>query len=248
MLIKICGLTDVKETEYLKENKVDFAGIVMFFEKSKRNTTPDKAKEIIHVLKQGEQDKLADQAKLDTQRKQWNQVEHGEQGKQITKDNHESSKWTISSGIKAVAVMVAPTVEQIHMAEEAGFDYLQIHGNVNEELLDACTKPVLKAFNVDDLDKYDSYLKDDRIVGFVFDAGAPGSGKTFDWNILAGMKRDKNRLYILAGGLNAANVEAAIKTVRPDGVDVSSGVEYTDKPGKDPAKIKEFVREANIDI
>ena len=198
MIIKICGLTDVKEAIYLKENNVDLAGMVLFFEKSKRNISVDKSKDIIKAL-------------------------HPQ--------------------IKAVAVTVAPTKEQIMEIESAGFDYIQIHGTVTDELINACKIPVLKAFNVEDLDKYNHYLTLQNIRGFVFDAGEPGSGKTFDWTMLNDIKRDSERLYILAGGLNASNVARAIDVVKPDGVDISSGVEYSEKekPGKDPGKIKEFV-------
>lgn len=197
MIIKICGLTNVCEADYLKENKVDLAGIVLFFEKSKRNTTVENAKEIISAL---------------------------------------------HPRIKAVAVTVSPTVEQVKQIEGAGFDYLQIHGIVDEEILKNSSISILRAFNVDDLGKYEYYLGFKNIKGFVFDAGEPGSGKTFDWDMLKSLKRDPERLYILAGGLNESNVAKAISTVMPDGVDVSSGVEFTDRLGKDPEKVKKFVR------
>lgn len=196
MIIKICGLTSVDEVEYLKKNNVDFAGIVLFFEKSKRNMTIEKAKEIIERLKQ--------------------------------------------EGIKPVAVTVSPSNEQVQEIESAGFDYIQIHGNIDDMLIAGCKIPVLRAFNVDDIPKYDAYLKLDNIAGFVFDAGEPGSGKTFDWNVLTGLKRDSSKIYILAGGLNSDNVKRAIDFVKPDGVDVSSGVEYTDRLGKDPDRIDAF--------
>ena len=44
MIVKICGITDVEETEYLNENNVDMAGMVLYFPKSKRNITLEKAK------------------------------------------------------------------------------------------------------------------------------------------------------------------------------------------------------------
>ena len=50
MKIKICGLTSTKEAEYLNENNVDFAGMVMFFSKSKRNINEEKSTEIINAL------------------------------------------------------------------------------------------------------------------------------------------------------------------------------------------------------
>ena len=196
MLTKICGLTDIKEAQYLKDNNVDFAGIVLFYEKSKRNTSIEKAKEII-------------------------------------KNSHPS--------VKVVAVTVCPSEAQINEISEAGFDYIQIHGAIDEDIITRCPLPVLKAFNVSDIPEYDKYLKNNNIVGFVFDAGEPGSGKTFDWDMLKELKRDENKLYILAGGLNASNVKMAIERVNPDGVDVSSSVEYDDRLGKDPEKIKQFI-------
>ena len=70
------------------------------------------------------------------------------------------------------------------------------------------------------------------------------SGKTFDYNRLLDIERDENRLFILSGGLNADNVGFAIRSVRPDVVDVSSGVEYEEagRRGKDPVRIASFVR------
>ena len=50
MIVKICGITDVEETEYLNENNVDMAGLVLYFPKSKRNITLEKAKEIMASL------------------------------------------------------------------------------------------------------------------------------------------------------------------------------------------------------
>ena len=50
MIVKICGITDVEETEYLNENNVDMAGMVLYFSKSKRNITLEKAKEIMASL------------------------------------------------------------------------------------------------------------------------------------------------------------------------------------------------------
>ena len=52
MKIKICGITTKEEAKILNENKVDFAGMVMFFPKSKRNINTESAREIISVLDQ----------------------------------------------------------------------------------------------------------------------------------------------------------------------------------------------------
>jgi phosphoribosylanthranilate isomerase len=73
-----------------------------------------------------------------------------------------------------------------------------------------------------------------------FSEGYGGSGKTAPWSIIA---RAGRRPFLLAGGLDADNVAAAIAAVRPDGVDVSSGVESG--PGiKDAAKVAAFIASA----
>jgi indole-3-glycerol phosphate synthase/phosphoribosylanthranilate isomerase len=67
-----------------------------------------------------------------------------------------------------------------------------------------------------------------------------GTGTTFDWSLLNSI--DRGRPVVLAGGLRPGNVADAVRRVRPDIVDVASGVESA--PGiKDPAKITAFVRE-----
>jgi phosphoribosylanthranilate isomerase len=75
----------------------------------------------------------------------------------------------------------------------------------------------------------------------LFEGARSGSGETTDWTQAALLAR-QTRL-VLAGGLNAGNVGAAIRAVRPFGVDTSSGVES--QPGvKSEEKIMEFVRAA----
>lgn len=198
MKIKVCGLTTKKEAEFLNENKVDLAGMVMFFPKSKRNITPDKAKEIISAL---------------------------------------------DKRIKKVAVVVSPSYEEIKIIESLDFDYVQIHGELSEELESKINLPILKAFNIKDMDLYERYKVSKKVVGYVFDAQEPGSGKVFDWSLVKTLPKD-DKILILAGGLNPENVAKAIEYIHPDGVDVSSGVEHGDKPGKDPEKIKRFAENA----
>lgn len=178
--VKICGLTSPAEARYLNENHVDFAGMVLFFPKSKRNISIEQAKEIMAAL---------------------------------------------DASIKRVAVVVSPSIEQVRQIEAAGFDYVQIHGEIPETEAEAAKAiPILKAFNVSDMDSYEKYHNDSRIAGYVFDAIEPGSGKTFDWKLVDNIPRDE-KLLLLAGGLNPDNVRMAIEAVHPDGVDVSSGVE-----------------------
>ena len=75
----------------------------------------------------------------------------------------------------------------------------------------------------------------------LFEGARSGSGETADWDSAARLARVSE--LILAGGLNAHNVAAAIRAVRPYGVDVSSGVESA--PGRKSAQmIAEFVEAA----
>lgn len=72
----------------------------------------------------------------------------------------------------------------------------------------------------------------------LFEGPASGRGELSDWSAAAELARRTE--LVLAGGLNEANVAAALQRVRPFGVDVSSGVE--ERPGvKSPAAIIRFV-------
>ena len=86
---------------------------------------------------------------------------------------------------------------------------------------------------------------EDKIFAILFDAGIPGSGKIFDWNSLKKMDIKRKKVF-LAGGLNKDNVALAIKTVNPDVVDVSSGVEFDDASivGKCEEKLVAFIENA----
>lgn len=146
----------------------------------------------------------------------------------------------LKQNIMSVAVTVKPTMEQIKAAYECGFDLIQIHGEVSDNILSNPYLKVLRAFNVTDIDDFGKYSCINNIIGYVFDSSAPGSGKVFDWNIIKDISRD-GKPIILAGGLNPDNVEDAIQAVNPDGVDVSSGVEKNNGHGKDRQKIFAFV-------
>ena len=204
--VKICGLTTVNEAQMLIEEKADFGGVVLFYEKSKRNCSPKQATEITAALRQ--------------------------------------------AGIKSVAVTVSPTLGQIEEIEKAGFDYLQVHGELREEVLQSGTLPIIRAFNISNMKEREILEKEKRIAGWLFDAAVPGAGKTFDWSLLKEIERD-GKLRFLAGGLTADNVSEAVKQVKPDIVDVSSGVEFEsaeeiERMGfrKNPEKVKQFIRNA----
>jgi phosphoribosylanthranilate isomerase len=75
----------------------------------------------------------------------------------------------------------------------------------------------------------------------LFEGPRSGSGSVSDWSAARSLAHRTQ--LVLAGGLNAGNVSAAITAVQPFGVDVSSGVEL--RPGiKNPLEIANFVRAA----
>ncbi len=165
----------------------------------------------------------------------------------------------VDKKIKTVAVVVSPTTEQLKQIEEVGFDYIQIHGTVDDEVYEQCRLPILRAFNVSDLDKLEGYEAKDKIKGYVFDSKTPGSGKTFDWNLLNDIRQRQKtdtsdndvsnkktkKMIFLAGGIDETNVKRAIAEVSPDVIDLSSAVEKTSEDGifhgKDPEKIRIMV-------
>ena len=142
--------------------------------------------------------------------------------------------------IKTVAVTVCPTAEQVSEIGKCGFDFIQMHGEAESSVIDNSPIPVFKAFNVSDIDKVTAYSENKNVCGYVFDAVSPGSGKTFDWDILKNISHD-NKLFLLAGGLDCSNVLDAIKIINPDIVDVSSGVENEIKTGKSREKVAGFI-------
>lgn len=146
-----------------------------------------------------------------------------------------------NSNIKAVAVTVSPSLEELKCIEKLGFDYIQIHGELKKEVLEGATIPIFRAYNIEDSVTNELALKEDKIKAVVFDGKIPGNGEIFDWSLLKNYNR-RDKMLMLAGGLTDLNVERAINEVHPDIVDVSSFVEYEGEfRGKDPDKIKTFV-------
>ncbi len=90
-------------------------------------------------------------------------------------------------------------------------------------------------------------LADAAAEAFLLDAPAGqhhgGTGRTFDWSLVQATERK----IVLAGGLDASNVGAAIQAVRPWGVDACSRLESS--PGKkDHSKVVEFIRAAQLSV
>lgn len=125
------------------------------------------------------------------------------------------------------------------IASVATLDLVQLHGAETEEDLVDLGLPAIKTIRVGDA------LPDTAATPsaewLLFDTWderrAGGTGRRFDWSLLAMYERKKP--FFLAGGITPENVSAAISLVRPDAIDLASGVESS--PGiKDHAKLAQL--------
>lgn len=150
-----------------------------------------------------------------------------------------------------VGLFVDPKPADIERAlAAADLDMIQLHGSETprdvQNIRGRFGLQVMKAIRIaakEDLEAVSSYEKVSDWLLFDTKTGeAPGgTGKNFDWSLLRDLRLSKP--WMLAGGLNAANVANALSLLRPDAVDVSSGVE--EAPGvKSRDKILQFVQAA----
>jgi phosphoribosylanthranilate isomerase len=149
--------------------------------------------------------------------------------------------------VEAVGIFVnAPPAEVAGLCKSLKLDAAQLHGDESAEAVSELANrvPVIKAFRVEPdfpiktLDEYSAAF------AFLFDAAHTGqyggTGRTTDWDVAH--RAAKDHRIILAGGLKVENVAAAVRIVRPYGIDVASGVES--KPGKkDHGRLREFIQE-----
>ena len=151
---------------------------------------------------------------------------------------------------KAVGVFRDASNEYIRqIAAVAGLDLAQLHGSESDEDIAALGLPVIKGLRVGDTlpDTHATPSAAWLLFDTYDERHAGGTGRRFDWSLLAGYGRSKP--FFLSGGLNPENVVAAVSLVRPDAIDLSSGVES--EPGiKDHdriARLFERVRRAAPD-
>ena len=149
--------------------------------------------------------------------------------------------------IKTVGVFVNETLDNlVTIANEVNLDVVQLHGDEDEAFIQSLKErtnvEVWKAIQIRsaadaeawidssaDMLLFDAYHKDER----------GGTGDVFDWSCLDTFERP----FMLAGGIDSTNVARAIRTVRPYGIDISSGIET--KGVKDDEKITAFTKIVN---
>lgn len=162
-------------------------------------------------------------------------------------DQARAVRHAVGSAADCVGVMVARgALDADRIATDHRLAAMQLHGQVAEEVVETVDVPVIRGLNV--LNPRQALTVEWWPDGLLLldSVGTPGSlpggtGARMDWDAAAQVAA--HRRIILAGGLDASNVAEAIATVRPWGVDASSGLEQT--PGKkDPARVRAFVTSA----
>jgi len=216
--VKICGITNKKEIEYLNMLKPEYVGFV--FTKSKRQVTGGKAKELcsnldenikrVGVFKDNSIDEILDvlaNVTLDVIQL------HGKE----EEDFINSLKKSMNNSIeiwKAISIKDIESVKK-HIASN-----MQSASNKNQG--------------------------DNLIDNFLIDGDNPGSGETFSLENISEYFGDgddcilKKYNFFLAGGITDENVTLRIAKANPGGVDVSSGVEIIDEDGKRTKSFKKM--------
>ena len=159
----------------------------------------------------------------------------------VTPRQAEKISSSLPAGIERFGVFVNASAADVKTAREAaGITVAQLHGEESPELVAEVMElglPIVKGIRKGDLlGRYPS------LFAYLVDGGTDpdvrgGSGEKADWNLARAAKAFAP--VILAGGLNAGNIAAALTEVEPYAVDLSSSMESA--PGiKDPMKLKVF--------
>ena len=209
--VKMCGISKVETIPAVVEAKPDYMGLV--FAPSKRQVTVDQAKILVEELNRGYAKKYG------------SDTEH---------DKNDT--------IKTVGVFVNETIDNlVTIANEANLDAVQLHGDEDETFIQSLKErtnvEVWKAVQIRSAADVEEWI-DSSADMLLFDAyhkhERGGTGEVFDWSSLDAFERP----FMLAGGIDSTNVARAIRTVRPYGIDISSGIETNGL--KDDEKMKAF--------
>ena len=150
----------------------------------------------------------------------------------------------LPEGVMTVGVFVNESAQQVQdVVAASGVRAVQLHGDERPQDFEFLAQPLLRSVTLDHLDKTSRGWPTDTT--WLLDAAdrvrRGGTGMAIDWSRAYPVARHYK--VVLAGGLTPSNVEEAIRTVQPFGVDVSSGVESS--PGiKDVEKVASFVMNA----
>ena len=222
-LVKICGVSEPRHARAAASYGADFIGVV--FAPSRRQVTMGQGRRIAEAL--------------------------GERSGPPSAPSVAAVGTRLRAGrpllVGVFADQDADTINSI--AEECGLDLIQLSGSEPWEACSLLNRPVLKCLKVrDDQTAPDVLtlvhggallLLDPYVEG-----AYGGAGVTLDWSVAAGVAA--KHPVMLAGGLRPENVAAAVSTVNPWAVDVSSGVEA--EGVKDVSKIRAFIKAAKAQV
>ena len=155
----------------------------------------------------------------------------------VTREQALELKAMLDPSIKAVGVFVDEDIEVVKsLLNDDIIDIAQLHGSEDgtyiNDLKMSTGKPVIKAFKIRSED--DGRQAEESPADMVLLDSGMGTGKTFNWEIIKGVKRP----FFLAGGLAPDNAAEAVRTLHPYALDVSSGIET--EGIKDTKKMTDF--------
>lgn len=262
--VKICGISKVETIPAIVATKPDYMGLV--FAPSKRQVTVEQAKELVEALRDAEQkqnisksDINQDLNKTAQEQKLNNDVtDEPIGGKQIravgvfvneTIDNLINIARSVPLDVVQlhgdedetfIQELKARLLETVDTAVEVSDDAVIGDTSTEADGVDsiARTVEIWKAVQIRSAEDANAWL-DSAADMLLFDAyhqdERGGTGEIFDWTALDNFDRP----FMLAGGIDITNVARAIRTVRPYGIDMSSGIEIEGQ--KDPNKIHEIM-------
>ena len=161
--------------------------------------------------------------------------------RKVSHDFAYEMKSNLSSDIVSVGVFVDADIgEIVELFDRGIIEIAQLHGLESEDYINKLrenTNGELKIINAIEMsDEMDLLEYDNSISDYLLLDSGKGSGKTFDWGLI---RKDLNKEFFLAGGINISNIADAIEEFNPYAIDLSSGVE-TDG-FKDENKIEEIM-------
>lgn len=153
-------------------------------------------------------------------------------------------KKKLKKNIKIVGVFVNEDIEIVNsFANKLALDIVQLHGEEDFGYIKNINGKVWKAYQVNEAFDEKRIINGKNIVGNLYDGKNPGSGKVFNWEYIKKINHSNKK--ILAGGLNPYNIERAIESVKPDIIDISTGVERNNR--KNNQLLIELVRRVKND-
>lgn len=231
-LVKVCGITSVEDAREAIESGANFIGMILW-PKSKRSVSRDVARDVAAFTIANGATPVA--VFVDETAEEITEIcdDIGCDHAQLHGDGARAALETLPTRVKAIWVL---------SADADGKIVTSLPGD-EEKLIAERQKRMSGAQGWKAAIDFVSGPR--RVVDWVLiDGVAAGSGTTFDWSKLKVPRGCSRKGWLLAGGLNPENVAEAVETVRPDGVDVASGVADESGVKKDAAKIKAFIANA----